>query len=340
MINIADQQIGQVLSTVVPGFSAANGNPSDGPAIIFLSDHGEYALSHGLHAKGGAVYEEALRVPLYVVMPGQSAPVLMPQMCSMVDVFRLVVELSNKGVYDWASDGTYLDQAANQSLYSFILDPSLAETRYFTGSDSNQYVYVLTTTDETYIDNQPYNGSKNIDCLLRNHVMCIRTKSYDDTSNPYSAFTGGKLAIYSKWVYPPPLNIAAPIVDGSNYSAQDPTWIMQDYEYYDYENYNNRTELLNDYVSALNSVNEHGSSTNGAAAHALLTDMLTAFGNMQARSGARIIQEASGLVATMLTRQLQGSYNSQPLSQATTTALEVWYGWAYGVDELGAVCTF
>ena len=32
--------------------------------VIFTSDHGEYAGSHGLRGKGAGVYEEAIRVPL------------------------------------------------------------------------------------------------------------------------------------------------------------------------------------------------------------------------------------------------------------------------------------
>jgi uncharacterized sulfatase len=37
--------------------------------ILFLSDHGEYGGSHNLHAKGGAIYDEAINVPFFVSYP-------------------------------------------------------------------------------------------------------------------------------------------------------------------------------------------------------------------------------------------------------------------------------
>lgn len=37
--------------------------------VVFTSDHGEYAGSHGLRGKGAAVYDESIRVPLYIRDP-------------------------------------------------------------------------------------------------------------------------------------------------------------------------------------------------------------------------------------------------------------------------------
>ena len=87
LLSLVDSNIGVVLSTVLgTGFSNTNyANPSSNTAIIFLSDHGDFGGSHGIHAKAGAVYDETLRVPLYVVMPGQQTngtPVYMYHMCS------------------------------------------------------------------------------------------------------------------------------------------------------------------------------------------------------------------------------------------------------------------
>jgi hypothetical protein len=167
--------------------------------------------------------------------------------------------------------------------------------------------------------------------------MCIRTRSYDDTSNPESAYTGAKLAIYSKWLYPP-TNPLAPVVDGTNYTSLDSTWITQDHEYYDYENYGNRVETGNDYYDALTSYDKTGTGS-GAAAHQLLTDMAAAFGNLEIQtSGGVVISGASGLVATVLTRPLLGKYKTVYLSVATIAGLAAWFAWAYGVHELGS-CT-
>jgi arylsulfatase A-like enzyme len=111
MIQLVDGNIGTVLSTAIPGFSNSTfANPSSNTAIIFLSRHGDYAGSHGTHAKAGAVYDEALRVPLYVVTPSQSSPVDVYQMCSMVDIFKLVVELALGTTYNWQGNAKYKDQ--------------------------------------------------------------------------------------------------------------------------------------------------------------------------------------------------------------------------------------
>jgi hypothetical protein len=261
----------------------------------------------------------------------------------MVDVFRLVVELAYGGVYDWGatSDTVYVDQTQNQSLLSFIqgdIDGVLIpETRYFTGySDGQQYAFILTTTDETYVDVQLWSGDKNIDCWLRNHVMCIRTKSEEDHGVPTSAFTGAKLALYSKWLYSLPNYTAPvyPIVDGTLGGTD---LIVQDYEYYDYENYQNRTEIGNDYLSALASADAAGLPGSGAAAHILLVDMVNAFGNLQIEISGSTILPASGLVSTLLTRKLTGNFGGNPMANATATAFQAWYTWMQGV--LGSACS-
>jgi arylsulfatase A-like enzyme len=326
MIVQVDQQIGMVLAQFIPGYSAQGWNTTSKTAIIFLSDHGEHGGSHGIHTKGGAVYDEAIRVPLYVSTPGKKGATVLNQMCSMVDVFRLIVELAlGSTTYDWGGDAVYKDQAQNQSLLSFIEAPSTPETRYFTGSDSNQYAFILTTADETYVDTQHWNGGvSNINCSLRNHVMCMRTKSYDDLGSPASAYTGGKLAIYSKRLYSPS-TYAAPIVDGTLGGTD---LIVQDFEYYDYTNYSNRIETGNDYVNALTAVDENGVVGSGAAAQQLLSDMSTALGNLQIKNAGGTISPASGYVATLLTGPLQGVYEGTALSQVTITGITAWYAWA------------
>jgi hypothetical protein len=149
------------------------------------------------------------------------------------------------------------------------------------------YPFILTTTDETFLDPTPWSEDVYTDCSLRNHVMRIRTKSDYDTATFEDAYSGGKLAIYSKWVLYPSetyYNYLAPLVDGT------PSFV-QDYEYYDYANYGNRTEVSytpsggsptgSDYPAALASQNRGGSTTNGAAANHLLTLMADYFGNAQ-----------------------------------------------------------
>jgi arylsulfatase A-like enzyme len=42
--------------------------------VIFTSDHGDMCGSHGLRSKGPFVYDEIMRVPLYVKVPGTTTP--------------------------------------------------------------------------------------------------------------------------------------------------------------------------------------------------------------------------------------------------------------------------
>jgi len=62
--HLADQSLGTVL-----GALEASGAWDD-TIIIFTSDHGDMCGSHGLRSKGPFVYDEIMRVPLYVKVPG------------------------------------------------------------------------------------------------------------------------------------------------------------------------------------------------------------------------------------------------------------------------------
>src|SRR6266568_3326819 len=59
-----DEQIGRVLDAL-----EARPDIAERTMVIVTADHGEYAGSHGLRGKGGAAYEEAIRLPLYVRDP-------------------------------------------------------------------------------------------------------------------------------------------------------------------------------------------------------------------------------------------------------------------------------
>ena len=62
----ADESLGVVLSAL-----EASGAWDD-TAIIFTSDHGDMCGSHGLRSKGPFVYDEIMRVPFYVRVPGMT----------------------------------------------------------------------------------------------------------------------------------------------------------------------------------------------------------------------------------------------------------------------------
>ncbi len=65
---LADRSLGIVLSAL----EAAG--VWDDTVVIFTSDHGDMCGSHGLRSKGPFVYEEIMRVPLYVRVPGRTTP--------------------------------------------------------------------------------------------------------------------------------------------------------------------------------------------------------------------------------------------------------------------------
>ena len=65
---LADESLGTVLRAL------DETGAWDDTAIIFTSDHGDMCGSHGLRSKGPFVYDEIMRVPLYVKVPGVTRP--------------------------------------------------------------------------------------------------------------------------------------------------------------------------------------------------------------------------------------------------------------------------
>ena len=207
--NFVDQQVGKVLD-------ALESSPfADNTIIVFLSDHGEYAGSHGLRRKGNAAYEESIRAPFYVQFPRQSGPIYMNQMFSGVDLFGFLCDLATAGSGRWRL--AYPDLANRQSIWSFLYENS-AETRV---APSLQGIpYIFHTSDGAL----PLSSGKS-------HIVCMRTKL-----NVSAGQIGAKLAFYSQW---------APCTTYPNSTTPDP-------EFYDYnpQTTDNRGELDNDYYSS------------------------------------------------------------------------------------------
>jgi arylsulfatase A-like enzyme len=208
--NYVDTQIGLILNALQDSPHHNN------TVVIFLSDHGEYGGSHGLHDKGDALYDEAIRVPLYVHFPGQTGSIAMNQMCSSVDFFGLICDLAAKGSGLWRH--ACPDLASRQSIWNFLYQNS-AETRV---SPTLGIPYIFHTCDD---------GS-NTPSVAQFHVLGLRTKA--NPSN--TAQPGAKLGIYSAW--------------GNCSNIPDST--SPDYEFYDYNpaTTHNVKELGNDYFSA------------------------------------------------------------------------------------------
>ena len=65
---LADESLGTVLAAL------EDSGAYDDTVVIFTSDHGDMCGSHGLRSKGPFVYEEIMKVPLYVRVPGMTTP--------------------------------------------------------------------------------------------------------------------------------------------------------------------------------------------------------------------------------------------------------------------------
>jgi arylsulfatase A-like enzyme len=142
--------------------------------ILFTSDHGEYAASHGLRGKGAGVYEEGIRVPLLVSDPRglltRAPQQVRSQLTSSVDVAPLLLTIAT-GSGAWREDPHYAHIADRLDLASVLADPTAPGRPY-----------VLHATDEivTEFAIEPYAAGAPL------HVVGLRTPA-------------AKYATYSDW---------------------------------------------------------------------------------------------------------------------------------------------
>ncbi len=96
--------------------------------VVFTSDHGEYAGSHGFIGKGFSGYRESTQIPLFVYDPrGEytSGPGLRTQLTSSVDVLPMLGTLFHQGSTQWRSDPTYATLYGGRAdLYAMLRTPS------------------------------------------------------------------------------------------------------------------------------------------------------------------------------------------------------------------------
>ena len=82
---LADESLGTVL-----GARSRRSGAWDDTVVLFTSDHGDMAGSHGLRSKGPFVYDEIMRVPMYARGPGIPAGVSTTALSSHVDLLRTI----------------------------------------------------------------------------------------------------------------------------------------------------------------------------------------------------------------------------------------------------------
>ena len=156
----ADAQIGRVLDALEQRPEVA-----ENTIIVFLSDHGEYAGSHGLRGKGLAAYEEGIHVPLFIKDPtGRWADVPeVPrrQFVSSVDLFGLLLTLAS-GSNAWRGEARYAHLADRLDVAAILRHPG-APGRPF----------ILHATDENWADEYFLPA---IPAPVPNHVIALRTE--------------------------------------------------------------------------------------------------------------------------------------------------------------------
>jgi hypothetical protein len=210
-----DHQIGQVLS-------AFQGYPTfwANTIIIFTSDHGDYAGSHGLHAKGGALYEEALNVPFLISLPSMrmnnNGPHIAPYVCSSVDLLAFLYTEA-LGNHSWRTNPNdivyYLGnrEAISDAVYQYVQNNSTYITQRrvsniplnLAPNSGNKYQpFVLHTTDEIPSAALLQGGNA---VYQPSHAVAFRTVDITDPNNNSAPFAGqtsyggGKLGLYSFW---------------------------------------------------------------------------------------------------------------------------------------------
>ena len=226
-----DYQIGWVLGTNpesgqpgLPSGLKQNSSFWNNTVIIFTSDHGDFGGSHGLHSKGGALYDEVLNVPLMISYPGQrtnnqQSPTLLPYVCSSVDLLPYLYTLA-LGNYSWRNNNNdmvyYLAgreaihdaifQYANNNYTGVIQQRRISGIPLYVPFGSNNWEtyqpFVLHTTDE-YSAADLGNGTNHN--YQPSHAIAFRTVDQTETNNNAAPFAGqttyggGKLGVYSFW---------------------------------------------------------------------------------------------------------------------------------------------
>lgn len=156
-----DVQVGRILDTL-----ASRADIDANTIIVFTADHGDYAGSHGLRMKGLGLYEECIRVPLYLRDPTR---ILTPdpgmtrkQLTSSVDIAPLLLTIAT-GDNQWRSQSRYQHLAGRADL------AAICRNRGMGGRN-----WIAHTTDENYANAVP------------SHVIGLRTPA-------------AKAGLYSFW---------------------------------------------------------------------------------------------------------------------------------------------
>jgi len=108
LITHMDHDIGRILDMIDQSPLA------DETVVIYTSDHGEMAGHHGIWQKQ-CFYEEAVRVPLMIRMPGGASSGRIAQNVSLVDILPTLLDLAEQSCPDTLPGKNLLDIARKES---------------------------------------------------------------------------------------------------------------------------------------------------------------------------------------------------------------------------------
>lgn len=182
-----DIQIGRVLDTL-----ASRPDVERDTVVVFTSDHGEYAGSHGLRGKGAAIYEESIRVPLYIHDPaGHLTPKpgeRRRQLTSSVDIAPLLLTIAAGG-NGWRSDSRYAYLQARGDIAAIAADPGAAGRPWVAHATDDMSVEEMATLMKSPAVQKMFGGGPvptEIPTSAPSHIVAVRTPD-------------AKLGRYSYW---------------------------------------------------------------------------------------------------------------------------------------------
>ena len=153
MQSCVDYQIGRVMAALSASSFASS------TIVVFTSDHGDYAGSHNMHIKGGALYDESINVPLYISFPKMRPPFAPATDCTdaAVRLFKrghlfafFTRSRSATGMAQQAADPySYLSGTRGDHGRDLQSAPQQRRLSPFANSSGTGYQpYILHTTDE------------------------------------------------------------------------------------------------------------------------------------------------------------------------------------------------
>lgn len=119
-IGVVDAQIGRIMRLVESSALAAR------TSVIILSDHGEAFGEHGRRTHQNSVYEELLRVPLFMMIPNVK-PRVVDDPVSLIDLGPTILDMFHQ-----PTPGYFMGQSLQGHLRgepSLLTRPIMAETR-------------------------------------------------------------------------------------------------------------------------------------------------------------------------------------------------------------------